>query len=325
MPDIVMHHHFGKVVYSAIDENVKKEITNTKLYDFATGGPDPFFFCNFINSKLQKESNAFGDYMHRHKTKEFFTKLIELSKVDYNMFNYLCGFVTHYYLDLYTHPYIFHCTGLYKVEDIDTLCYRGLHTKLERAMDCYVIENYYDANPNKFNITNKILKLRKINKSSKESFDRLYKSVYDKDNGYKMVNNSIKWERRFYRFIFDPFGLISKILTKKDDGKSKLDYTVLSYYNRSIPTTSIDIFNFKKKTWCNPADKEMSYNYGFFDLFDQAKDKAVNCINDLYKTIFLNESFDLDYYFKDLSYITGLPCSYDLEMKYFNNIFEEKN
>lgn len=325
MPDVVMHHHFGKVVYSALEENVKNAITNTNLYDFATAGPDPFFFCNFINSKLQKESFAFGEYMHRHKSKEFFLKLIELSKVDYNMFNYLCGFVTHYYLDSYTHPYIFYCTGVYNPDELDTLCYRGLHMKLERAMDCFVIENYYDANPNTFNIASKILKLRKINKSSKESFDRLYESVFNKANGYKMVNNSIKWQRRFYRFIYDPFGIILKILTKKDDGKSSLDLSKLSYYDKKIPSSQVDIFNYKRKSWCNPIDKEITSTYSFFDLFDLAKDQAVNCINDLYRTIFLNESFDVDAYFKDLSYITGVPCSYDLDMKYFNNIFEDKN
>ncbi len=324
MPDVVMHHHFGKVVYSALEENVKNAISNVNLYDFATAGPDPFFYSNFLNSKLNKESLAFGEYMHRHKTKEFFAKLIELSKVDYNMFNYLCGYVTHYYLDTLTHPYIYYCTGIYKPEEEDTLCYRGLHNKLERAMDCYVIENYYDANSNTFNITNKILKLKRINKSSKESFDRLYE-VYKKSNGYKLVNNSIKWQRRFYRCIYDPFGLKNKILRKKDDGKSVIDLSMLSYYDKKIPSSKIDIFNFKRKEWYNPVDKEVTYTYSFFDLLDIAKTKAVNCINDLYRAIFLNDSFDFDLYFKDLSYITGLPCSYDLDIKYFENIFKDKN
>jgi hypothetical protein len=35
------------------------------------------------------------------------------------------------------------------------------------------------------------------------------------------------------------------------------------------------------------------------------------------------ESFDFDYYFKDLSYYTGFPCAYNLEMKYFDNIFKK--
>lgn len=323
MPDLVMHHHLGRVVYSALPEEIKKAIQNVDLYDFATAGPDPFFFYHFFNRKLQKESKDFGDLMHRHHTKDFFVKMIEISKVDYNMFNYLCGFVTHYYLDSLAHPYVFYKTGVYKPEDPSTLVYRGLHTKLERAMDSHIIQVYYDSNPNSFKIYKKILGLKKLPKSSKESFDRLYSNVYGINDGFKYVNQTVKWQRRFYKVIYDPFGLKNKLLTKKDDGTSPLDLSVLSYYNKSIKEEGIDIFNFKHKEWSNPVDKEMVKTQSFFELFDEAKDLSVECINDLYRHIFLNESFDVDKYFKDLSYITGVPCSYDLEMKYFDNIFKK--
>ena len=179
MPNIVMHHHFGKVVYSALSEEVKKVIDNIKLYDFATSGPDCFEKINFFSGKSDNQN--FSDYLHEHKSKEFLTKLVDIARVDYNMFNYLCGFITHYFLDTYTNPYIYHKVGIYEKDDIETLEYRGLHMRLERAMDCYVIENYYEGKPHKFNIKRKILKLKKINKSSKEGFDRLYLSVYGKN------------------------------------------------------------------------------------------------------------------------------------------------
>ena len=34
MPGIVMHHHFGKVVYSALAEDIKNSIDKVNLYDF---------------------------------------------------------------------------------------------------------------------------------------------------------------------------------------------------------------------------------------------------------------------------------------------------
>jgi hypothetical protein len=48
MPGIVMHHHFGKVVYSALPEEVKKVIYNVDLFDFATTGPNAFSYINFL-------------------------------------------------------------------------------------------------------------------------------------------------------------------------------------------------------------------------------------------------------------------------------------
>ncbi len=325
MPDIVMHHHFGKVVYTALETKVKKHIDNLAVYDFATAGPDPFYFYHFLNHKKQKDSQNFGDYMHRYKTKEFFLKLIEIAKVDYYVFNYLCGFITHYYLDSIVHPYIFFNTGIYDINDEDTLQYRGLHTRLERAMDCYIIENYYDKKSNKFRINRQILKLKKLDKRSKVSFDRLYADIYGKNNGYKYLNASITWQKRFYKTLYDPYGLINYFLTKKDDGKSELDLKVLSYYNRNIPQEQIDIFNFKHQPWCNPVDKDTQFTDSFFDLFEKAKEIAISCINDLSAYVFDNESFDFDYYFKDISYITGYPSSYNLEMKYFFNIFGKNN
>ena len=321
MPGIVMHHHFGKVVYSALPDEVKKVIYNVDLFDFATTGPNAFSYINFLNSKLQKDNKAFSDYMHTHRTKEFFVKMVEISRVDYNMFNYLCGFVTHYYFDIFTNPYIYYRTGVYNPNDNSTLPYRGMTEKLCKAMDCYAIEHYYDSKPKSFNIKRKILKLKKISKTSKESLDRLYSIVYGKNDGFKYVNSAIKWQRRYYRFIYDNLGIKHRYLCKKDDGISEIDLKQISYFDKAINHNKIDIFNFKHDVWSNPVDKEIKFNDTFFDLLDIAKKISVDCISALYRYIFGNESFEFDYYFKDLSYLTGIPCSYDLEMKYFDNIF----
>lgn len=323
MPNIVMHHHFGKVVYSALTDDIKKAIDNINLYDFATSGPDCFSKINFINSKHQRDNKKFSDYMHSHKSKEFFLKMIEIAKVDYNVFNYLCGFITHYYLDVYTNPFIYYSTGIYDVNDRSTINYRGLQEKLKLAMDCYVIENYYDSKPNKFKINSKILKINHVSKNSRESLDRLYSTVYGKNDGYKFVNSAIRWQKFYYFCTFDRFGLLNKILTKKDDGKSINDLSQISYFNKQVDLGTVDIFNLKHKLWNNPVDKDIQSEESFFDLFDKAKSIAVECISDLYKYVFMNESFDFEYYFKDLSYYTGFPCSYNLEMKYFDNIFKK--
>ena len=323
MPGVVMHHHFGKVVYSALSEEIKSALNNIHVYDYGTTAPDSFAYVNFISNKSQKENKAFSDYIHTHKTKEFFTKLVEMSKVDYTMFNFLCGSITHYFLDAYTNPLINYYTGVYDPKDESTIIYRGLKTKLERAYDCYVIENYYDSKVNSFNIRKKILKLNKISKHSKESIDRLYSTVYGKSDGYKFVNSSIKWQKRYYSLIFDRFGIKNKILTKKDNGIGVNDYKQVSYFNKTIDVNELDIFNFKHNVWNNPVDKETTSNESFFDLFDKAKQICVSCITDLYAAIYENETFDVDYYFRDLSYKTGIPCSYDLEMKFFDIIFKK--
>src|SRR5690554_4846672 len=149
MPDLVMHYHFGRTVYKELDERIKFQIKNLYLYDFANAGPDPFFFVKFWKGKVNKKSLEFGNYMHSNKTRDFFIELVEICKAYPEMFSYLAGFIGHYVLDMYAHPYVFHKTGKYIQDNQDTLVYRGLHTKLERAMDSSIIREAYETNPSK--------------------------------------------------------------------------------------------------------------------------------------------------------------------------------
>ena len=318
MPDLVMHHYFGRKLYSSLNEEIKEKIDNLPLYDFATAGPDPFFFVKFLNSKLQKESHRFGNFMHKNMTRDFFVELVKIAKRDNKMFSYLCGFIAHYALDVYCHPYVFYYTGEYDKENLETLVYRGLHTKLERAIDSYIIKKEYKANPNRFKIHKKILTLKKLNPSLKESFDDLFK-VFGKDDGFNHVNMSVKYQRKFYQFIYDPFGIKDKLFKKLDNKTGSLDLSVLSYYNKGIE--DVDIFNLRRDEWKNPADDSIVSRDTFFDLVEKAKVFAIDLINKSYSYIYLDEDINLDAVYTNLSYLTGLECEKSKEMRYFKNIF----
>ena len=322
MPDVVMHHYFGREVLSELNEKINAKLEDYRLYDFATAGPDPFFFVAFTNAKKNKNSREFGNYMHRHKTKAFFMKLVELTKKNNDLFPYLCGFVCHYFLDVASHPYIFYYTGVYNPDNPKTYEYRGLHTLLERAMDAYVIRNYYGSIPHKFKIHKHILTLKSINKKDKQSFDELFLSVYNHKNGYEHVNKSVKSQRKFYRFIYDPMGIKNKLLSKLDNGKSSLSLGVLSYYHKEV--NDVDIFNIQHSYWTNPVDVNIVSRKSFMELFDEAKLQCINTINALYENIFAGFNNNIEGYFKNLSYITGLDCEHSGEMVNFQNIFTTK-
>lgn len=322
MPDIIMHNHFARVVYHALDVNVQKAITNINLYDFASNGPDPFFYVNFLNKKKQAQYYEFGEEMHKKNTFAFIEKLTSLAKLNKDLFPYLCGYITHYYLDSLTHPFIFYKTGVYDTKINNSIRYRGLHMKMEKAMDCYVLENYYNVNPNTFNISNKVCKLNHLPKTIQPDMDVLFESIYNQLNGYKLVNKSIKFHKRFYRFIYDPTGIKNKLFSRFDNGKSTFDFNYLSYYNKSINTRNFDIFNFKHDRWNNPVDDTKVSTDSFFDLFERAKDASVMAIEAIFKYIYLDEEINLRNYFIDISMLSGMLVEKDNEMKYFKNIFK---
>jgi hypothetical protein len=321
MPDLVMHHYFGKSVYHKLPDEIKVKIDNIKLYDFATAGPDPFFFVSFWNGKKNKESLNFGNFMHKNKTRDFFIKLIDVSKKDEKMFSYLCGFIAHYALDLKAHPYVFYHTGVYNKDDITTLQYRGLHTVLERGMDTYIIKKHYYKNPNRFKIYKHVLTLKKLDESLKPSVNEVFKKVFNKSDGFEHVNKSIKDQRKFYKFIYDPFGIKNKLLAKLDNNKSSLDLKTLSYYGKEIK--DVDIFNLNKNKWTNPADVTITSSESFFELFDSALEDCIKMIKVAYEVVFEIKEINLNNYFLNLSYLTGLDVETEQPMKYFKNIFDK--
>jgi len=319
MPDLVMHYHFGRTLHKELDERIKYQIKNIYLYDFANAGPDPFFFVKFWKSKVNKESLEFGNYMHNNKTRDFFIELVDICKENSDMFSYLAGFIGHYVLDVFAHPYVFHKTGKYIKEHPETLMYRGLHTKLERAMDSFIIKEAYETKPSKFKIHKQVLRLKKIDSNLKDSFDKLFSKVFGKNDGYSHVNKSVIDQRRFYKYIYDPYGIKQKLLEKIDNGSSSLDFKVLSYYNKEI--NDIDIFNLDKNSWVNPLDDTIKSNDSFFDLFEKALKLGTTLIEIVYDVVFNKKNHDLNKYFLNLSYLHGLNCEDEREMKYFNNIF----
>lgn len=321
MPDLVMHHHFAKVVFSALNDETKKSIHNIALYDFACTGPDAFFFSNFLSKEKNKEARKINDLLHTTNTQAFLLELAKLAKLNKDLFPYLCGYLTHYFLDVATNPYIYYKTGLYDPEVPNTIKNRGLKMKLERAMDSYVIQNYYSISPNKFKIHKKIFNLNRVPKTIQRDLDVAFSKVYGIKDGYKKVNTSLRSNKRLYSLIYDPLGIKSKLLEKIDNGKSELDLHYITYYNKNLNTRTFDIFNFKHERWYNPVTKAVSSIDSFFNLFDTAKVSCCKCIEILYNYVYLDEDINLEDYFANVNYRTALNCDGDNEMINFNNIF----
>lgn len=327
MPDLVTHYCFGKKVYENLNNNIKNHISSYDLYAFTTAGPDPFFFYKFLNGEENKKIREFGNYMHRNKTREFFINTIKRNRISTNkdlLFSYLAGFITHYALDSNAHPFIFHKTGEYLYNE-ETLKYRGLHTKLERAIDSYYIRKNFNCIPWKFKISKQVLTLKKLPLELKDDLNDIYLNTYDFPNIFKVMDVSLKSQIKFYNFIYDPTGFKNWLFSKIDNGKGGIDFSKLSYYKKELP--GVDIFNEQHHLWTNPVDETITTNVSFFEIFETAVQMANELINISYQYIYENQEVDLDYYFKNLSYLTGVDTSlpYKDDMKYFNNIFAKEN
>lgn len=322
MPDLVMHYYYANELRKKLPKEVQSKIKDKNLYIFASAGPDPFFFYKFYKFKENKKVADLGHYMHENKIFEFFYKLTDITKnsVEFKdlLFSYLSGFIAHHTLDSLVHPYVFYKTGLHDKNDANTDIYRGLHTKLERAMDAYIIREYYRQKPHKFDIVCEVLNLREIPQSLEDSFNELYR-IFDLEDGYSLVNDSVYWQRKFYKFINDPIGIKNFVFKIIDSKKMPVALSYLSYYKKEID--DIDILNLNKESWANPSDESIVSNLSVLELLDAAVIKGENIIKELYNYIYLNDQVDLESFLPRTSYLDGLEKEFS-NMKYFKNIFE---
>ncbi len=322
MPGIIMHNHFAKIVYGSLSDELKDVINNQNLYEFAANAPDVFLYRGLYSKKNRTYNHELFDMMHTKNIKTFLISLANQCKMNKDLYAYLCGYLTHYYLDVFTNAYIIHKSGIYDPTINNSIRYRGLKQRMERAMDAYIVENYFNANPDTFNLNHKINKLKKLPKSIFNDLDLVYEQAYDLSNAHKLINKSIACERRFFFWIHDPIGIKNKIFSKIDNGKTVFDLNYLSYYNKTINSRRFDIFNFKHERWFNPADDTITSIDSFFDLMEKAKKISIEAISALYKYVYLDEEIDLNKYFVDVSMISGLPTNIPCEFKYFNCVFK---
>ena len=322
MPGIIMHHHFATAIYVALSDEVKEKIRDKALYDFGSFGPDIFKTLNFLNKDKSAKSLAFASLLHKKRTKDFIEEMVKLAKLNKDLFPYLCGWISHYYLDAFLAPYIFNKSGYYDKDINNSLKYRGFKLKLERGIDSYIIENYYNGNPNNYMINHHILLLNNIPKTISPDLDLLYSKIYQVNNGYKLTKKALKDMKWFYGLIHDSTGFKNFLFNKFDNGKSAVDYRYLTYSKRNLNIRKLDIFNLKHEVWTNPVDENMRSIASFFDLMEDAKKQTIVAINALYNYIFLDEEFNINDYFANINCYTSLPSDDDRPMQYFNIVFK---
>ena len=136
----------------------------------------------------------------------FITEMMSLLLLGGLFLVLLIPYISHYYLDLYTHPFIYYKSGIFNKKDKSTYKYNGLHQGYEYLIDLYFINKrqnlaYYKFKPHKF-LFNKINISKELSRLIDNNFDETYhlkntasyykKSLNDMYLFYKYINSLIK-------------------------------------------------------------------------------------------------------------------------------------
>lgn len=324
MPSSMTHSYFCIDVFNKLNDDSKKKVKNLEYLKVFAQGPDLLYFFNKFTKK-GNEIRKLGGICHRHKTKQFFINLITYIKENNlqnneQVISFLYGYITHFALDSTIHPYIYYKTGIFDKKKKETYKYNGLHGEMEYYLDVYMIFQNEKKESKIFKSYNYFKQI----KTYDDKLEKMIDDVFDKTYNYKNVSEYLKKGVNglitIFKYVrYDRFGikkyfykLLDFLSSDRTEKKQYMSYNVL--HNQKI-----HYLNLEKKVWNHPVNIEETYDYSFIELYRIAIDKATKLIDAV--TEILDSSKDkaneLDYLFKDTSYITGKECENNKKLQYF--------
>lgn len=320
MPATVVHAYFAQDLNDILPREIKNKLDVNRLKMFGQS-TDSLMFYNLFSVLPGKKIRNFQKYFHTNKTQEFFVNLINYIKEnnieDIDVNSFLVGTICHFVLDSIVHPYIYYKTGYFNKNDKSTYKYNNVHTFMETFLDNDMIKRRESINPYKFNISKFSFDTSKFSNELKDTIKYTFKETYDVDNMDKIYYKSLKQMRNSI-FIFrqDRYG-IKKFFYKLADtftSKRVFRFEAISYH---YPLNDRHNFlNENHKLWRNPSEYSLTSEESFLDLYLKALKlaKVMVCASFDYIN---GKDIELEKVFINKSYITGLDCELDKELKYF--------
>lgn len=289
MSAYLTHAIMGNTIYN----NAKSD---NKL--FKINIPLPILKASTLSPDLAKLSKS-NFFSHNKDTDLYFFNMIEYIKEnklynDLDVMSLLYGNISHYFLDVYTHPLIYYisenCVSLNKLSP---------HALTEGYISSYMSEK--EKHTDYMNLkSNYIGSLNFANPNLKNLIRETYYKTY---NDLTILKS--------YKTTFELIKLIEK-LTKENKLISKEKLIKLSKFKEYLEINNLskeDLTNEQKEYWTNPVTNE-KYNESFIELYNKAQTKTYEAIYYVNKYLYDNESKNILYkIFINLSYDTGVSCN----------------
>lgn len=289
MPAYLTHAIMGNTIYN----NAKND---DRLFKIDI--PLPALKASTLSPDLTKLSKS-NFNSHNKDTDLYFFNMIEYIKEnklynDLDVMSLLYGNISHYFLDVYTHPLIYYisenCVFLNKLNS---------HILTEGYISSYMSEK--EQHTDYMNLkSNYIGSLNFANPNLKNLIRETYYKTY---NDLTILKS--------YKTTFELIKLIEK-LTKENRFTSKEKIIKLSKFKEYLEINNLskkDLTNEQKEYWTNPVTNE-KYNESFIELYNKALTKTYEAIYHVNKYLYDTESkYNLYKIFTNLSYDTGVSCN----------------
>ncbi len=324
MPDIITHYIFAKEAKKEMPQELSEMINhNQSMYDVGSNGPDYFFYYHVLPYQIDKdrhEITQYGSKMHGEHINEMFTTMFSYLKEHYSdsLYAYVLGFVMHYELDRYCHPFIFYWSG---IDDgtSEARIYGYYHKQMEIAIDQWMLEQREHNSISECKPAD-ILDIEKCR------FDILYpmvkeiiEGVYGGTISHEAFVTCFKDFKSAMKLVYSTGHLKKSLCAKIEKLLGKGPFFSTAVY--STDYSDYDVLNLEKKTWLDPCDDTVKSNNTFIDQFELGLADARDFVIELNQ--YLHDEIDLDVLLKRI----GGRCfdtnhKEDVPKKYFDCIYE---
>lgn len=321
MPATITHSYFAQDVYDVLPLDIKNKVNANRLRMFGQAS-DPFMFYNVLSLKKGRNIRKLQKEFHSYKTGDYFINIINYIK-DNNIYNdidvcsYLYGFICHYVLDSTVHPFVIYKTGYFDKSNKNTYKYNHIHSFMEVFIDNDMVKRRENINPYKHRFGNFCFDLRCFSSNLNSLIDYSYSKTYNINNMSSIYYTSLKQMKVFLNlFRVDTYG-IKKFFYKLIDTfttDSTFRFEALSYH---YPLNDRHNFlNTNNRLWRNPVSYKLVSHESFIDLYLKSIKKAKELI--IYADKYIKgEDIDLEKYFLNIDYLTGLLSEPHKDFKYF--------
>lgn len=323
MPGFASHYLFGQESLSHLKEDREFHTLSLHPHAFNLGlqGPDVFYY--YLPAWLLYDKNI-ASHIHGEASLQFFIAMLDarnkLSKHSHRIIAdaYICGFLGHYTLDTYCHPYIFARTHHLQNKDRNGGLYDfGRHVFLETGIDQEMISHFLHCNPTDFRPGDTIALSPKERRVIAKVLAFAIAKVYpDAAMPKWQIRGACRAMKIESRLMHDPSGIKKRIVRRLE-----AIFVKVPVISPMLPSDTVyaykDPCNYRHKLWHNPWNPEIDHTESMYDLFTIAAPTFADRIHAYFCAV--NEHTDVsmeDIYHArnnfmekhgDLSYNTGLP------------------
>lgn len=326
MPGFTMHYLFGvKSISEFSAKFLKEKIRNHKgVFALGTQGPDLFFY--HLPSKFLYKQNP-GSMMHREDSGLFFQNLllnIENMPEENKEIGiaYLCGFLAHYSLDQYCHPYVYSRTNYIGKEK----GYLGRHIAYESQMDIEILKLLTGCRPSEF-MQSKTIRMTTNEKIivGKLLFKTLSQTYSDSKIHHMSALSAVYMFGWFNRLLHDKKGwkksFIGKI-ERNTKGYETISALIQNDKMFSHQESKIDVLNLEKQKWEHPWQEDIISDESVLELWEKSRKfyyKIVEILERYFQIYSLEDKSEvmalLTQQIGNFSYHSGLECGIENSKK----------